>query len=122
MPPRPSRLWISYCSDSTSSDGCGGADPQLGSGLRALAERHPTRIAVRVTFDEALSHRTEAGADFFVMPSRFEPCGLNQLYSLRYGTLPIVRLVGGLADTVVDYDARSRSGTGLLSKWIRSLG
>lgn len=90
----------------------GRGDAALEGRLRALAERHPTRIAVRVTFDEALSHRTEAGADFFVMPSRFEPCGLNQLYSLRYGTLPIVRLVGGLADTVVDYDARSRSGTG----------
>lgn len=80
--------------------------------LRMLAERFPSRLAVRLGYDEALSHRTEAGADFFVMPSRFEPCGLNQIYSMRYGTLPIVRAVGGLRDTVVDYDARSRSGTG----------
>ena len=90
----------------------GRGDAALEKRLCAMAERHPSRLAVRITFDEALSHRTEAGADFFVMPSRFEPCGLNQLYSMRYGTLPIVRTVGGLADTVVDYDARSRSGTG----------
>jgi starch synthase len=82
--------------------------------LRMLAERFPTRLAVRLGYDEPLSHRTEAGADFFVMPSRFEPCGLNQIYSMRYGTLPIVRSVGGLRDTVVDYDARSRSGTGFV--------
>lgn len=80
--------------------------------LRGLAEQYPGRVAVRLGFDEGLSHRTEAGADFFVMPSRFEPCGLNQLYSMRYGTLPIVRAVGGLCDTVVDFDARSKSGTG----------
>jgi len=104
------------------ADLLGGADLQfavLGRGdaalegrLRALAQRYPGRLAVRISFDEALSHRTEAGADFFVMPSRFEPCGLSQIYSMRYGTLPIVRAVGGLADTVVDFDARSRSGTG----------
>ncbi len=82
--------------------------------LRMLAQRFPSRLAVRLGYDEPLTHRTEAGADFFVMPSRFEPCGLNQLYSLRYGTLPIVRSVGGLRDTVVDYDARSRSGTGFV--------
>ena len=82
--------------------------------LRMLAERFPSRIAVRLGYDEPLSHRTEAGADLFVMPSRFEPCGLNQIYSMRYGTLPIVRSVGGLRDTVVDYDARSRSGTGFV--------
>jgi starch synthase len=90
----------------------GRGDASLESRLRALGERYPTRLAVKVSFDEALSHRTEAGSDFFVMPSRFEPCGLNQIYSMRYGTVPIVRAVGGLADTVVDYDARSRSGTG----------
>lgn len=90
----------------------GRGDAGLEARLKALAARHPTRLAVRITFDEALSHRVEAGADFFVMPSRFEPCGLNQMYSMRYGTLPIVRTVGGLADSVVDFDARSRSGTG----------
>ena len=67
---------------------------------RRLAARAPNRVAVRVGFDEALAHRIEAGADLFMMPSRFEPCGLNQMYSLRYGTVPVVRAVGGLADTV----------------------
>lgn len=69
---------------------------------RQARERHPDRLAVRIGYDEGLAHRIEAGADVFLMPSRFEPCGLNQMYSLRYGAVPIVRRVGGLADTVVD--------------------
>jgi starch synthase len=69
---------------------------------RALAAAHPDRIGVHIGFDEPLAHLIEAGADLFLMPSRFEPCGLNQMYSLRYGTVPIVRAVGGLADTVDD--------------------
>ena len=83
----------------------------LGSGrldweeaLRESARHHAHRLAVRIGFDEGLAHRIEAGADLFLMPSRFEPCGLNQLYSLRYGTVPVVRRVGGLADTVEDFD------------------
>ncbi len=80
----------------------GSGDVGLEARWRALAGRHPDRIAVQIGFDEALAHLIEAGADMFLMPSRFEPCGLNQMYSLAYGTPPVVRATGGLADTVVD--------------------
>ena len=70
--------------------------------LTAAAARHPGRVSLAVGFDEELAHLIEAGADLFLMPSRFEPCGLNQMYSQRYGTPPVVRATGGLADTVVD--------------------
>lgn len=79
---------------------------------RDLATRHPDRIGARIGFDEPLAHLIEAGADIFLMPSRFEPCGLNQMYSLRYGTLPVVRATGGLADTVVSYQPGSEEGQG----------
>jgi starch synthase len=69
---------------------------------RKLAERHPGKCAVKIGFDTGLSHRIEAGCDFYLMPSRYEPCGLNQMYSLRYGTVPIVRVTGGLDDSVTD--------------------
>jgi starch synthase len=80
----------------------GSGDKTMEAGFKALAERVPGQIAVKLGFDEGLAHRIEAGADCFLMPSRFEPCGLNQMYSLRYGTPPIVRATGGLADTVID--------------------
>jgi starch synthase len=70
--------------------------------LRAMAARHPDRVSTAIGFSERLAHLIEAGADIFLMPSRFEPCGLNQIYSLRYGTVPVVRATGGLQDTVVD--------------------
>ena len=70
--------------------------------LQSLADAHPGCMAVVLAYNESMAHRIEAAADIFLMPSLFEPCGLNQLYSLRYGTLPLVRAVGGLADTVVD--------------------
>ncbi len=80
----------------------GSGDRHLEQWLRSLAERHPGRVAARIGFDEALAHRIEAGVDIFLMPSRYEPCGLNQMYSLRYGTVPLVRGTGGLDDTVHD--------------------
>lgn len=87
----------------------------LGSGeqsyeqdLRVLRAHYPDKVGVKIGYDEGLSHRIEAGSDVFLMPSRFEPCGLNQLYSLRYGTLPVVRNTGGLADTVIDADELNR--------------
>ena len=67
-----------------------------------LAAKHPDRIAARIGFDTRLAHLIEGGADIFLIPSKFEPCGLNQMYSLRYGTPPVVRATGGLADTVID--------------------
>lgn len=79
---------------------------------RALAARHPDRIGVRIGFDESLAHLIEAGADLFLMPSKFEPCGLNQMYSLRYGTLPLVRATGGLDDTVQNFEPGTGEGTG----------
>jgi starch synthase len=78
----------------------GSGEHHLQEGLRQLAAAWPSRVALYLGYDEGLSHRIEAGCDTFLMPSRFEPCGLNQLYSLRYGTLPIVHRTGGLADTV----------------------
>jgi starch synthase len=80
----------------------GAGDRQLEQALAALARRHPGRVAVQIGFDERLAHLVEAGADLFLMPSRYEPCGLNQMYSQRYGTPPIVHATGGLADTVQD--------------------
>jgi starch synthase len=79
-----------------------------------MTARRGDKLRSFIGFDEGLSHRIEAGADFFIMPSRFEPCGLNQMYSLRYGTLPIVRATGGLADTVHTYDERTGGGTGFM--------
>ena len=80
----------------------GSGDKQYEQELRVLRARYPDKVGVDIGYNEALAHQIEAGADVFLMPSRFEPCGLNQLYSLRYGTLPIVRSTGGLTDSIVD--------------------
>jgi len=90
----------------------GTGEPQYERALREIASTHPSRVAVFIGFDEQLAHMVEAGADMFLMPSRFEPCGLNQMYSLRYGTVPIVRAVGGLDDTIQPYSARARRANG----------
>jgi starch synthase len=82
--------------------------------LQSLARAHPGRVQFRTGHDERFAHWIEGGADLFLMPSRYEPCGLNQMYSLRYGTVPVVRATGGLADTVQEFDVGSQRGTGFL--------
>jgi starch synthase len=80
--------------------------------FRDLSEQFPERLAVKIGYDNTLAHKIEAGADIFLMPSRYEPCGLNQIYSLRYGTVPVVRATGGLDDTIEPFDPVSGRGTG----------
>src|SRR3954463_16166011 len=91
----------------------------LGSGDKAYEELFqrlnklfPSKIAVKIAYDNALAHKIEAGADMFLMPSHYEPCGLNQIYSLKYGTVPIVRATGGLDDTIEPWDPKTGKGTG----------
>ncbi len=80
--------------------------------FRALANAYPGRVGVKFAYDNAIAHKIEAGADIFLMPSRYEPCGLNQIYSLKYGTVPVVRATGGLDDTVENFDVEHGTGTG----------
>ena len=91
----------------------GSGEAWLENEFKRLAADFPALCAVRIGYDNGLSHRIEAGCDFFLMPSRFEPCGLNQMYSMAYGTLPIVRATGGLADTVSGWDGKKK-GTGIV--------
>jgi starch synthase len=91
----------------------GSGEPKYEKAYENLAWRFPKKVAVRIGFDQALSHRIEAGADFFLMPSRYEPCGLNQMYSLRYGTIPIVRITGGLDDSVIDISEDEKEANGI---------
>jgi len=92
----------------------GTGDPILAQQLTTIALRHPQKMKFIDRYDNKLAHLIEAASDFFMMPSVFEPCGLNQLYSMAYGTLPIVRAVGGLQDTVVDYDWDKENATGFV--------
>lgn len=92
----------------------GSGETLLEEGFRDAAVAHPGQIAVRIGFDDELSRRIYAGSDAFLMPSRYEPCGLGQLIALRYGTAPIVRRTGGLADTVIEFDPARRTGTGFV--------
>ncbi len=80
--------------------------------FRRLAQQYPQKIAVKIAYDNALAHKIEAGSDIYLMPSHYEPCGLNQIYSLKYGTVPVVRATGGLDDTVEQFDSRTSKGTG----------
>lgn len=92
----------------------GSGSPALMEAVTALAREMPDKVAYRSDFDDALAHRIYAGSDFFLVPSRFEPCGLAQMYAMRYGTVPVVRATGGLRDTVVDCDPELTTGTGFL--------
>lgn len=84
--------------------------------LEEIASRYPKKAGVRIGYDVALAHKIEAGADIFLMPSRYEPCGLNQLYSLRYGTIPVVRATGGLDDTIKNFNPKTGNGNGFKFK------
>ena len=92
----------------------GTGEPRYQDMWNALSQWRPERVRVFIGFDERRAHLVEGGSDMFLMPSRFEPCGLNQMYSLRYGTVPIVRAVGGLVDTVRPYNPRNGQGTGFM--------
>ncbi len=90
----------------------GSGDKEYEELFRRLNKQYPKKFAVKVAYDNALAHKIEAGADMFLMPSRYEPCGLNQIYSLKYGTVPVVRATGGLDDTIEPWDAKTGKGTG----------
>jgi starch synthase len=91
----------------------GSGSPTFERGYEDLARRFPDKVSVVVGYNEKLAHRIEAGCDFFLMPSRFEPSGLNQMYSLRYGTIPVVRATGGLDDSVIDYTQDPKRANGI---------
>jgi starch synthase len=88
----------------------GTGEPEYEELFRSLADRYPEKFLVRVAYDNALAHQIEAGSDMFLMPSRYEPCGLNQIYSMKYGTVPVVRATGGLADTITAFDGEAGTG------------
>ncbi|MGH9532423.1 MAG: glycogen synthase GlgA [Terriglobales bacterium] len=90
----------------------GTGDAEYEELFRRLNKQYPSKFAVKVAYDNAIAHKIEAGADMFLMPSRYEPCGLNQIYSLKYGTVPVVRSTGGLDDTIEPWDPKTGKGTG----------
>jgi starch synthase len=90
----------------------GSGDKQYEEIFRRLEQQYPRKVGLRVAYDNALAHKIEAGADIFLMPSRYEPCGLNQIYSLKYGTVPVVRATGGLDDTIEQWNPKTAVGTG----------
>lgn len=98
----------------------GTGDPILEQSFIELGKNYPNKASVNILFDNVVSHKIEAGADLFLMPSRYEPCGLNQMYSMIYGTVPIVRRTGGLADTVIDFTEDNKLGSGFVFEEISS--
>jgi starch synthase len=94
----------------------GTGDPKYHKLFEKLAKKYPKKLAINLRFDNKLAHLIEAGSDMFLMPSKYEPCGLNQLYSLKYGTVPVVRETGGLADTIQDFDQKNSTGNGFTFK------
>jgi starch synthase len=90
----------------------GTGQPEYEKLFKGLAEKYSARVGVKIGYDNTLAHKIEAGADMFLMPSRYEPCGLNQIYSLRYGTVPVVRATGGLDDTIQSFASKTHQGTG----------
>lgn len=92
----------------------GEGDPDIAEQLMEAQKKYPGKVSINVTYDEKMAHLFEAGLDIFIMPSKYEPCGLNQIFSLRYGTVPVVSPIGGLLDTVVDYDPQVDDGTGFV--------
>jgi starch synthase len=90
----------------------GTGQPEYEKLFRSLADKYSARVGVKIGYDNTLAHKVEAGADLFLMPSRYEPCGLNQIYSLRYGTVPVVRATGGLDDTIQNFSPKTQQGTG----------
>ena len=98
----------------------GTGDPEYERRLLHIRERYSQKAGIKVAYDNTVAHKIEAGADMFLMPSRYEPCGLNQIFSLRYGTVPIVRATGGLKDTILDYNTKTGRGTGFKFKRYRA--
>jgi starch synthase len=90
----------------------GSGEPYYENFFRSWAARNPGKVAAQIRYDETLAHKVEAGSDIFLMPSRYEPSGLNQMYSMKYGTIPVVRATGGLEDTIEEWSADQRTGTG----------
>jgi starch synthase len=92
----------------------GNGEPEIEARLRDFERAHPERLRLATAFDNDLAHQIQAGSDMFLMPSRFEPCGLTQMYALKYGTAPVVRATGGLTDTVSEFDPANGSGNGFV--------
>jgi starch synthase len=90
----------------------GSGDKEYEEMFKRMHQQFPNKILIKVAYDNAIAHKIEAGSDMFLMPSRYEPCGLNQIYSLKYGTVPVVRSTGGLDDTIENWDAKTQKGTG----------